>query len=230
MYDERVAEIINTLTVTDSQRLSNNECMAQDNRDTAIVKAKLDHYAQRLIPIAHQLEAYASKSFLLTSGQNGVRALAKEPGIIELDYATLNKSNEELAFTLAHEWGHHALGHLRNKHVKKRMKITDEEAEHSADFYAGLFLGYHDYDLKKLLEPKLHMPDGNSCHGTRIERAQIIARGFVLGQEMQQGNVALGFVPAYEAYVKNTGHSPWHVEGKSAYSEAELSKLRNESK
>lgn len=230
MYDEKAAALVAPWITANDQKMSAKECILEDNTDTALVKAKLDHYAKRLLPIVRQLEAYARKTFTLTAGANGVRALSKEPGIIELDYATLNKSEEELAFTLAHEWGHHDLGHLLNKHVDTRMRITHSEAEHSADFYAGIFLGYHQYDLKKLLESKLRMPDGDTCHGSRIERAEIIASGFILGQEMLEGTIGLGFVPAYEAYVKNTGHSPWRIDGQSAYSDETLSKLRNVSK
>lgn len=229
-YEEEVEALIEPLIVPEHQRLSIDECVDEDNKDTAIVLEKLDHYGKRVLPIAEKLESYTLKSFSLIAGSNGTRAQAREPGIIELDFATLNKSEEELAFTVSHEWGHHDLGHLRNKHVTQRMDISEEEAEHSADFYAGIFLGYHGYDLKKLLKVKLRMPDGDSCHGSRIDRAKIITRGFVLGTEMLKGNLELGFVPAYKAYIGSTGRSPWHVEHKTAYSEAVLSRLRNVSK
>lgn len=230
MFDEMVSAILAPLIVANNERRSVDEYVDEDETDSAIVRQKLDEYTKRYKPIISQLESYTRKSFEVLPANNGVRAEAKEPGIIELDYATLNKSEEELAFTLAHEWGHHDLGHLRNAHVTERMKIKRNEAEHSADFYAGIFMGYHNYDLKKLLEAKLRLPDGHTCHGSRVERAEIIARGFVLGKEMSQGNIGLGFVPGYEAYMRKTGRSPWRVEGNTAYSGAVLSKLRNESK
>lgn len=230
LYEEEVEALIEPFIVEEDQKLSIDDCVDEDNKDTLIVLEKIDHYGSRLLPIAEQLEAYTRKSFSVVAASNGTRAQALEPGIIEIDYATLNKTLEELAFFFSHEWGHHDLGHLRNQHTTQRMKISETEAEHSADFYAGIFLGYHGYDLKKLLKVKLRMPDGHSCHGTRIERAKIITRGFVLGKEMFEGNLELGFVPAYEAYVKSTGHSPWHIKGKTAYSTEVLSKLRNVSK
>jgi hypothetical protein len=230
MFEVEVQELLAPLIIPADQRLSEESCEDEDNKAADLVKAKLDYYAQRLVPIARQLEAFTGKSFQRTYARNKARAIAKEPGIIEFDYATLNMSEEEIAYTYAHEYGHHDLGHLYNEYTSERMNITNDEAEHSADFWAGIFLGFHDYDFQKFLESKLKMPDRNTKHGSRIERAKIITKGYLFGKEMSKGTMELGFAPAYEAYRRSTGRSPWHHEGPSAYSPAALSRLRNVSK
>lgn len=228
---ESAHAIVQPLVVPHTQRKTLHECATQDEQDATLVKNKLDYYAQRLVPIVQQLETFTGKKFEITYARNYKQGGAKDGGIIEIDYPTLNKSQEELVCTIAHEWFHHDLGHLHNKYTNKPMAISITEAEHSADFCAGIFLGYHRYNLQKTLKPKLHMPEIGHTHGTRVDRARIITKGYLIGQEMLAGRVPVGFAPAYEFYKKqHKGQSPWQIKGPSAYSEAVLSKLRNPSR
>jgi hypothetical protein len=62
-------------------------------------------------PIHGQLVQYSRRSYPVIVGQTGNWGQASAAGHILLDLATLRESRDILAFKLAHEWAHLALGH-----------------------------------------------------------------------------------------------------------------------
>lgn len=196
---KQTRDYVARFVVPDDERMSMAEIEQQDRADARTVLAKLDEYKKRIVPVVKHLKEFTGQSFFIEFERNHQRGIAKPGGIVALDYALLNKSEGEIALTLAHEWGHHTLGHVRNKYSPIPIQIDRTQAEHDADYFGGIFLGYFGYSLENLLPRKMCMPEGQDMHGTRFERACIIADGYERGQKMRaQG---LSRWPGYQAFV-----------------------------
>lgn len=205
-----VQDYVAKLVVPEHERLSMSDVADQDKEDAKKVVANLNQFSGRVTPIVEQLKVFSKKDFPVEFERNYRRGLAKMGGAISIDYATLNKPLSELALTLAHEWGHQSLGHLRNDHFPCPSDISEQQAEHEADYFGGLFLGFYGYDLEEVLKSKLSLPEGDSKHGTRYERACIITQGYCDGQLMKSGQLQTGFWPGFEAYRAQFGMAPWN--------------------
>jgi hypothetical protein len=211
-YSDQVVKLVADLAVPEKQRLSFAALAKQDEKDARLVEANIQAYLPRVKPIVDQLRKFSGKNFPIEFERHYRRGLAKAGGLISIDFATLNKPICELALTLAHEWGHQSLGHLMNEYCAHGSSISEPEAEHEADYYAGLFLGMHGYNIEELIKLRLAMPEIDPAHGSRFERACIIAQGYHDGKQMQSVNPQSKPLPGFEAFRSHCTEAPWHQE------------------
>lgn len=195
---DHVVKYVAGLVVDDTQRLSFGQAATLDDEDARHVENNIDDFKKRLIPIVKQLRTFSGKNFPIQFERNYRRGLAKPGGVISIDFATLKKPISELALTVAHEWGHQSMGHLTNNYCAHAAGIPIPEAERQADYYGGIFLGVHGYDIDEVLKIKLSMPETDPIHGTRFERACVIMQGFVHGKEMLGGKAHTPQWPGFE--------------------------------
>lgn len=132
--------------------------------------------------IYNQLKSYSGMQYPIVFLQTFNWGQAHNGGLIFIDYSALNKNAAILAFVMAHEWGHEALGHQANIYRPNGggwEYSTSKEKEDAADRYAGRFLkqlGYSMYIVTSYLES---IPDmGDDTHSTGPERAETIRRAY----------------------------------------------------
>jgi hypothetical protein len=209
-YSDQVVKLVADLVVPEKQRLSFAALAKQDEADARLVEANIQDYLHRVKPIVDQLRKFSGKNFPIEFERHYRRGLAKAGGVISIDFATLNKPLSELALTLAHEWGHQSLGHLMNAYCSHGSSISEPEAEHEADYYAGLFLGMHAYDVQELIKIRLSMPEIDPAHGSRFERACIVAQGYHDGVHMHRATLQANPLPGFSAFRSHYSEAPWH--------------------
>ncbi|MFI4955920.1 MAG: hypothetical protein ACHQAX_01790 [Gammaproteobacteria bacterium] len=170
------------------RRLTLEEMEARDLEDAKIGEASYKELVPKVRLIVQQLKAFSGCEFYVSFGSHPHRGIATVGGDIVLDYSMLNKPVIDIAQTLAHEWGHLALGHVANPHWIKPIEIDPERAEQEADFYSGVFLAAAkaNYKLDDILNLKLELPDGAHPHGLRVGRAYYIACGYHHGVERKE--------------------------------------------
>lgn len=203
---DQVQQYVADLVVPESLQLTQSQIAEQDEKDALLVIQNLETHQERLSPIVEQLRKFTEKNFIIEFERHYRRGLAKPNGSISIDFATLGKSEGELALTVAHEWGHLCLGHLTST-------IKEHDAECQADYWAGIFLGYFGYGLDEVIKIKLSMPQVDTEHGTQFHRACLIAQGYREGQHMRLENLHAGVWPGLEVFRSQFHVAPWHING-----------------
>src|SRR5207344_3342182 len=114
--------------------------------------------------------------FLL--GQTFQWGQAHAGGIIILDRSITVKQKDVIAFVMAHEWGHEALGHQPNLYHPMgspwRLRTLPTSDEDAADEYSAEFLQKNDFDVCAVARFLRNTPrtyPGDS-HSDGVDRAQ----------------------------------------------------------
>lgn len=134
--------------------------------------------------IYKELSKFSGMHFPVVFNQTFRWGEAHYGGLIILDYSTINKNNDILAFVFAHEWGHQALGHQPNlynptgSYWKVRTSVTQDEDE--ADFYAGKFIRKYNYNIKAIVKYLNSLPvfNNDTQHSSNSKRAQNVIDGY----------------------------------------------------
>jgi hypothetical protein len=139
-------------------------------------------FIERFRPIKEKLERHSRESHDLYFAQTGAIGLAMPGGYIVLDISVAAKPEAVRAFWLAHEWGHHVLGHGSNLAVNGSQNIFslfNTKKEDEADRYAGCFLATAGYELEPVLEAIRSMPDSTDMtHSASDVRAMNVAEAY----------------------------------------------------
>jgi hypothetical protein len=105
-------------------------------------------------------------------------------GVIVLDVSVAGDPNVEVtAWAMAHEWGHHALGHTQLQLARLGQFYAAQGStshEDDADRYAGRFLRAVGYDLKPVVAFLCALPGGGNgdSHSSGPERAAIVSNAY----------------------------------------------------
>ncbi|MFK7750709.1 MAG: hypothetical protein AB8B65_20120 [Kordia sp.] len=138
---------------------------------------------QKTATVYRKLTEYSGMNFPVVFNQTFRWGEAHYGGLIILDYSTIHKEKNVLAFVFAHEWGHQAIGHQPNMYKPQgsqwRVKTTSTQYEDEADYYAGQFLAQYRYDVQAVVNYLRSLPNlpGNT-HSSPQKRAQTVLRGF----------------------------------------------------
>ncbi|MDD5331979.1 MAG: hypothetical protein PHE43_04140 [Candidatus Nanoarchaeia archaeon] len=126
-----------------------------------------------------QLVEHSGMQFPVFYAQTFQWGQANYGGVIVIDISILSKGKDILAFVLAHEWGHQALGHGPNIYhqgtvwsYSKWPRIKEEEA----DEYAAEFLCDYGYDIEKVCNFLRSNPFSDPMHGSGSERAASVKK------------------------------------------------------
>ena len=135
----------------------------------------------RVNRVIAQLESWSGEQFTVVPTQTFNWGQAHANGIIYFDVSSAMQSDSVLAFRLAHEWGHEALGHqpnIYNPMGRARMIMSPTQDEDEADVYAGKFLCSNGYDVDEVEANLRRYPaiTGDS-HSSGAQRAQNVAEG-----------------------------------------------------
>ena len=116
-----------------------------------------------LAPIYSQLKEFSGVDYRIIPGQAVEWGQAHSNGIILLSLSTLRGDKPILAYRLAHEWGHQALGHQSNLYPTTgkiwEFRLSSLREEEQADIYAGGFLAEYDYSLEQIIPYLGTLPD-----------------------------------------------------------------------
>ena len=114
-------------------------------------------------PIYSQLKEFSGVDYRIIPGQALEWGQAHSNGIILLSTFTLSQDKPILAYRLAHEWGHEALGHQSNLYFTTggiwEFRLSPLPEEDQADIYAGGFLAEYDYSLEQIIPYLGTLPD-----------------------------------------------------------------------
>lgn len=200
MISDHVRQYVADLVVPQSQQMTTENIADLDEQEARQVVADFPAYEVRLAPIVMRLRKFTGKDFPIEFERHYRRGLAKPNGVISLDFATLAKSNGELALIVAHEWAHQSLEHLTSS-------VSEHDAECQADYWGGIFLGYFHYDLNDVLRIRLSMPATDA----QFERACLVAQGYQDGKAMRSDSLHASAWPGFEAFRTHFKVSPWQV-------------------
>ncbi|MGZ5030530.1 MAG: hypothetical protein ACXV8I_08030 [Methylobacter sp.] len=160
------------------------EAMSYFNGANEIKTSGWGHLNDKVGRIATQLVEYSGQVFKIVPGQTFQWGQAHAGGWIILDISSASKPDPILAFRLAHEWGHQALGHQPNFYhptgLQWTFRSSSTAVEDEADAYAGKFLakyGYSLWDVAQELQNLPHFPSGDS-HSDGLTRAAIVAKAY----------------------------------------------------
>lgn len=133
--------------------------------------------------VYQKLVKYTGMRFPVVFNQTFHWGEAHYGGLIILDYSTINKNRDILAFVFAHEWAHQALGHQPNLYKPNgslwKVKTSSTQYEDEADFYAGQFLSYYNYNINAVTNYLNALPDfDDKEHSSGKERAKTVLRGY----------------------------------------------------
>ena len=133
--------------------------------------------------VYYKLVEYSGMNFPVVFNQTFHWGEAHYGGLIILDYSTIHKKKDILAFVFAHEWAHQALGHQPNLYKPNgstwRVKTSSTQYEDEADYYAGQFLAKYEYDVNKVASYLSSLPEfGGTQHSSGKQRAKTVLRGF----------------------------------------------------
>jgi len=128
----------------------------------------------RVQRVVRALEAWSGRTFPVLAAQTFCWGQAHAGGVILLDVSSAAQSSAVLAFRLAHEWGHQALGH----HAAQRARFSHTELEDEADVYAGRFLFAGGYDVEAVKRALGRLPAvAGDVHSGGVQRAALVQRG-----------------------------------------------------
>jgi hypothetical protein len=133
--------------------------------------------------IYKQLVSYSGMDYPIVFGQTFNWGQAHNGGLIIIDYSSINKNKNILAFVFAHEWGHQALGHQANIYHPSgsawKYRSSSTQSEDEADIYSGKFLGTYGYDINIVYNYLYSLPvTDDHTHSTGKERAELVKRGY----------------------------------------------------
>ncbi|WP_298520009.1 hypothetical protein [uncultured Kordia sp.] len=133
--------------------------------------------------VYRKLAEYSGMNFPVVFNQTFHWGEAHYGGLIILDYSTIHKEKDVLAFVFAHEWGHQALGHQPNMYKPQgsqwRVRTSSTQYEDEADYYAGQFLAQYRYDVQAVVTYLRSLPNSSgNTHSSPQKRAQTVLRGF----------------------------------------------------
>jgi len=164
-------------SLTPQQRYLLNEM-----KDADFGKVYYGYNIPRVYSVYNQLRNYSAMDFPIVFLQTFNWGQAHNGGLILLDYSAINKSNSVLAFMLAHEWGHEALGHTSNIYHPNggwSYSSAPKTKEDAADQYAGRFLRAYNYDINSVTYYLRNVPEmGDEEHSTGPERANNVLAAF----------------------------------------------------
>jgi|SRR5581483_4799310 len=164
--------------------------------------------AGNLWRIYQQLVEDSGMRFTVLLGQTYNWGQSHAGGVIIFDRSIAVKSADVVAFVMAHEWGHEALGHQPNFYHPygepwryRPLPTSDEDA---ADRYAGEFLGRHDYDIKAIARflaqtPKVAHGDAHSDGPARARNIADAAGVDLKDGEGRQDRESITFTVEIEA-------------------------------
>lgn len=139
---------------------------------------------QTVNPLIFQLVQYSGMVFRVVPAQTFNVGQAHVGGWILLDISTATRPRDELAFWLAHEWGHEALGHQPNFYHPAgnpwRSRMTSTADEDAADRWAGGFVCAAGYDIVAVTEALRRLPrvHADQAHSNGEERASHALAGY----------------------------------------------------
>jgi len=151
---------------------------------TAIQMGGWGQLAQRVNEIIAQLMVHSQMVFRVVPAQTFNVGQAHVGGWILLDLSTATRPRDELAFWLAHEWGHEALGHQPNYYHPAgnpwRGRMTPTADEDAADRWAGAFICAAGYDIARVTASLRRLPrvHADMAHSNGDERAQYARAGY----------------------------------------------------
>lgn len=143
-----------------------------------------DPFNSELADTVRQLEAYSRMSFRIVPGQSFMWGQAHNGGIILLDISSVHKPRPIMAWKLAHEWGHEALGHAANFYhpagSQWTFRPTPTSKEDEADSYAGEFLAHFNYPVEPIIDYLNNLPDsgGDLTHSSGPRRAKTVKEAY----------------------------------------------------
>lgn len=139
----------------------------------------------RVLKVQEQLIEFGDgKVFKVVPAQTNTWGQAHANGWILFDISSAAADQPIMAFRLAHEWGHEALGHAANiYHPTGRaweFKRSPTQHEDEADEFAGRFLAKYNYDLDTVVAHLKRVPQahGDVSHSTGKQRAETVARAY----------------------------------------------------
>jgi hypothetical protein len=138
----------------------------------------------RVSKVANQLVEYSSQHFNIVPGQTNEWGQAHVGGWIIFDISSAASPEPIMAFRLAHEWGHEALGHQPNLYHPMggpwQFQPSSTTAEDEADAYAGRFLARFRYPLSPVLSElqNLLKSSDKDSHSDGVVRAGIVSRAY----------------------------------------------------
>lgn len=165
----------------------------------------------RVLAVEQQLIDYSGKVFRVVPGQSFQWGQAHAGGWIILDISSASAEKPILAFRLAHEWGHEALGHQPNIYQPSgspwRFRATPTADEDAADEYAGKFLATYHYDLDSVTSYLRSLPamPGDFQHSDGPRRARIVETAY---ESVPNVRVSISATPTPHA---TPGSPPTHT-------------------
>lgn len=138
----------------------------------------------RVTKVTTQLVKYSGQVFKVVPGQTFQWGQAHAGGWIILDISSVSSPEPILAFRLAHEWGHEALGHQPNWYHPAGKQWTfrpsNTTAEDEADAYAGRFLARFGYPLDPVISELKSLPKTShgDSHSDGVVRAKIVSDAY----------------------------------------------------
>ncbi|MBB5636903.1 hypothetical protein HDE68_002816 [Pedobacter cryoconitis] len=162
--------------------------------------------------IYRQLVSYSNMDYYIVLGQTFNWGQAHNGGIIIIDYSSINKNANILAFMFAHEWGHQALGHQENIYHPSgsnfRFKTSATQYEDEADIYAGKFLASYGYDINIVCNYLNALPENDDhTHSTGGERAALVREGYRYIKRSSGGEHSSSVRVACQHQAHPDGHS-----------------------
>lgn len=200
---------------------------------TAIQLRGWGELAQKVNPIIFELVQYSGMAFRVVPAQTFNIGQAHVGGWILLDLSTATRPRDELAFWLAHEWGHEALGHQPNFYLPAgnpwRIRMTPTADEDAADQWAGAFVCAAGYDIGAVTAALRRLPrvHADQAHSNGEERARYALAGYAAagcsasgggdGQVTAGPRCTVAFVPcqhpAHPAGDRSPCQHPMHPAG-----------------
>lgn len=172
------------LSITLKAQTTQQEYMFNEWNDYFKGVYELPKSNAKALGIYQQLVQYSGMQFYIRYAQTFQWGQAHNGGVILLEYSALAKPIEILAFIMAHEWGHEALGHLANLYNPygnvwqfRKGQTDDEDA---ADIYAGKFLAAKGYDVSVVTSFLKNLPATSpwDTHSSGTKRANNVMMGY----------------------------------------------------
>lgn len=168
--------------------LSLEQMHAQEAQDAMRGEEAYASLAPKLKAMVRHLAAFSGYDFRIhfkkpVVGQFSGAEFLEDEGLIQFSYSLLTRPMVEIVQSMAHEWGHLALGHISNLHWPKAVSVTEDEAEQEADFYSGVFLGEVGFNLDEIVHLKL----STAAHDTPQYNKPLFKRVYFLASGHHHG-------------------------------------------
>jgi hypothetical protein len=139
---------------------------------------------EKVSKVTNQLIQHSGQVYRVIPGQTFQWGQAHAGGWIILDISSVSAIEPILAFRLAHEWGHEALGHQPNWYHPAggawKFRPSSTTAEDQADAYAGRFLAKFGYPLDVIVAELKDLPQTSNGdrHSDGSTRAMIVSESY----------------------------------------------------